>query len=104
MNCVFVYLIFINNNIITSPSIGGSIGGTPINGVAPETVIVLTLTLSATTTVNITIFVVSDVVKRKLLKLDVNEEIVGPDVSVFVIVIVSVDVEEFPKLSVAVNV
>jgi hypothetical protein len=44
------------------------------------------------------------VVKRKLLKLDVNEEIVGPDVSVFVIVIVSVDVEEFPKLSVAVNV
>ena len=70
--------------------------------VAPETVIVLTLTLSATTTVNITSLVVSDVVKRKLLKLDVNDDMVGPEV-LFCYVIVSVDVEEFP-VSVAVKV
>ena len=98
--------ILFSSIIISSPgpSIGGSIGGFPINGVAPETVIVLTLTLSATTTVNITSFVVSDVVKRKLLKLEVNDDMVGPEVSVLVMVIVSVDVEEFPCVSVAVKV
>ena len=48
--------------------------------------------------------VVSDVVKRKLLKLEVNDDMVGPEVSVLVMVIVSVDVEEFPCVSVAVKV
>ena len=76
-------------------------GGVPIKGIAPETVIVLTLTLSATTTENITLLVGREVVKIKLVKFAVKEDITGPDVSDLFIVIVLVELEVLPKLSVA---
>ena len=85
-------------------------GGTPpppppvVSGVAPLTVIDLTATLSLTTTVNVINLVLRDVVNVKLLVLDVKVEILGPLVSVLLIVRLSLAVEVLPALSVAVNV
>ena len=73
----------------------------PINGVAPETVMVLTLTLSATTTENIILFVGIEVVNIKLLKLAEKEDITGPEVSDLVTVKETEEDEELLLTSVA---
>ena len=63
---------------------------------------VLTLTLSATTTVKITVVICEDVETTTVVEEAVKDETAGPVESAFVIVTVSTSVEEFPSLSLTV--
>ena len=69
-------------------------------GMAPETVIVSTATLSATITVKVTVVVCEEVETTTAVDVDVKEEMAGPVESLFVIVTVSVSVEILPSTSV----
>ena len=99
-SCMICSLILLSSMIISSSS---SLGTSGI-GVAPDTVIVLTATLSATTTVNVTVLVWEVLSNVKLVELAINDEIEGPVESAFVIVIVWVSVLVYPLWSLTVNV